>query len=91
VASASAFGGGGMAVAMTFGLLSRFGGPLSAVVTMLVSLVIQVLGTWVWPVPAPMAMSCAVSLVVYVAVAIGERRRARNEGAGARIPAGDAA
>ena len=75
VANASAFGGGGMAVAMAFGLLSRFGGPRSAVVTMLVSLVIQVLGTWVWPVPAPMAVSCVVSLVVYVGVAMVERRR----------------
>ena len=72
VRDASAFGGGGMAVAMAFGLLSRFGGPGAAVAAMVTSIVIQVLGTWVWPMPAPMLVSCIVSLVVFVGVALWE-------------------
>jgi len=75
VEEASAFGGGGMAVAMTFGLLSRFGGGRSALAAMLVSMVVQIGGTWVWRIPAPMTVSCLLSLVVYVAVAVWERRR----------------
>jgi solute:Na+ symporter, SSS family len=75
VEEASAFGGGGMAVAMAFGLLSRFGGPVSAVAAMVTSMVVQVAGTWVWPIPAPMTVSCLASLLVYVSVAVWEGRR----------------
>jgi Na+/proline symporter len=75
VESASAFGGGGLAVAMGFGLLTRFGGRSSALAAIVSSLVVQVGGTWILPIAAPMAASCLVSLVVYVAVAMWERRR----------------
>jgi len=75
VEEASAFGGGGMAVAMAFGLLSRFGGPISAVAAMITSMGVQVVGTWVRPIPAPMTVSCLVSLLVYVSVAAWEARR----------------
>ena len=85
VEEASAFGGGGMAVAMAFGLLSRFGGPVSAVTAMVTSMAVQIVGTWVWPIPGPMTVSCLVSLVVYVSVAVWEGRRdaARGGGSGA--------
>ena len=75
VYDASAFGGGGMAVAMGFGLLSRFGGGAAAVAAMVTSLLIQVLFKWVWPVTAPMTVSCIVSLFVYLGVAVVEGRR----------------
>ncbi|MGH7730028.1 MAG: sodium:solute symporter family protein [Candidatus Eiseniibacteriota bacterium] len=75
VEEASAFGGGGMAVAMAFGLLTGFGGWRSAVAAMVTSMVVQVGGTWVWPITAPMTVSCLVSLVVYVVVAAWEGRR----------------
>ena len=76
VEQASAFGGGGMAVAMSFGLLSRIGGRASAVAAMVTSIIVQVGGTWLWPITAPMTTSCLVSLAVYVAVAVWEGRRA---------------
>jgi Na+/proline symporter len=79
VEEASAFGGGGMAVAMTFGLLTRFGGWRSALAAMLVSMVVQVGGTWVWPIAAPMTVSCLASLGVYVAVAVWEGRMNRRD------------
>jgi Na+/proline symporter len=75
VEEASAFGGGGMAVAMAFGLLTRFGGPISAVATMVVSLAVRLGGAYVWKVEAPMAVSFLVSIGVYVAVALWEGRR----------------
>ena len=81
VEAASAFGGGGMAVAMTFGLLTRFGGWRSALAAMLVSMGVQVGGTWLWPIPAPMTVSCLVSLVVYVGVALWEGRRPQRPSA----------
>ena len=77
VEQASAFGGGGMAVAMSFGLLSRFGGGASAASAMVTSMIVQAVGTWVWPIAAPMTVSCLASLAVYVAVAVWEGRRAR--------------
>jgi Na+/proline symporter len=80
VEEASAFGGGGMAVAMGFGLLSRFGGRRSAVAAMLASLLVQVGGTWILGLRAPMTTSCLVSLVVYVGVAIWEGRREAARG-----------
>jgi len=76
VEEASAFGGGGMAVAMSFGLLSRIGGGASAVAAMVTSMVVQVVGTWIWPIPAPMTTSCLVSLPVYLGVAAWEGKRA---------------
>ena len=79
VESASAFGGGGLAVAMGFGLLTRFGGRMSAVAAMVTSIAVQVGGTWIRPIAAPMAVSCLASLVVYVAVAMWEGRRARRD------------
>ncbi len=82
VEAASAFGGGGMAVAMGFGLLSRFGGPMSALAAMATSIAVQVGGTWIRPIPAPMAASCLASLVVYVTVALWEGKRASAERGG---------
>jgi Na+/proline symporter len=75
VEEASAFGGGGMAVAMAFGLLSRFGGPVSAVSAMVTSMVVQVGGSYVWRIEAPMTVSCLVSAAVYIAVGVWESRR----------------
>jgi Na+/proline symporter len=75
VREASAFGGGGMAVAMAFGLLGRFGGARAALGAMAVSLAVQVIGTYVWRLEAPMTTSCVVSLLLFVGIAIGDRRR----------------
>jgi Na+/proline symporter len=73
VEEASAFGGGGMAVAMVFGLLGGFGGAHAALAAMATSMAVQIGGTYVWPITAPMATSCVVSFGVYVAVALRER------------------
>jgi Na+/proline symporter len=80
VEEASAFGGGGMAVAMAFGLLTRFGGAWSAVAAMASSLVVRLGGAYLWKAEAPMAVSCIVSVMVYLAVALWERGRVRPAG-----------
>jgi hypothetical protein len=63
-----------MAVAMGFGLLSRFGGPVSAVAAMVVSLAVQVVGSYVRPISAPMTVSCLVSVAVYVVIGAWETK-----------------
>jgi hypothetical protein len=82
VEEASSFGGGGMAVAMAFGLLGRFGGPRAALGAMSVSLAVQTLGTYFWKLEAPMAVSSGASLLVFLAIGGGEalRRRAAPMG-----------
>src|SRR5262245_14141078 len=74
VEEASAFGGGGMAVAMTFGLLTGFGGPRAAAAAMLTSMVVQIGGTYVLHIEAPLTLSTAVSAIVYIGTAFVERR-----------------
>lgn len=74
VEEASSFGGAGMAVAMGFGLLTRFGGPRSALAAMVASLAVRAV-QFFRPIEAPMAVSCIVSLVAYVAVATWETKR----------------
>jgi Na+/proline symporter len=75
VEEASAFGGGGMAVAMAFGLLTRFGGRNAAAAAMLTSLVVQLGGTYVARIEAPLTLSVAVSAIAYVLAALVERGR----------------
>ena len=81
VEEASAFGGGGMAVSMAFGLLTGFGGPFSAVITMLTSMAVQLGGTYLWKIEAPMTVSCLASLVVFLVVGTIESRIRAARGA----------
>jgi Na+/proline symporter len=76
VEEASAIGGGGLPVTMTFGLFTRFGGRISAVASIGAGMAVQMVGSYVAGWPHPMTTSVAVALAVYVAVARVERRRA---------------
>ena len=76
VEESSAFGGAGMFVAMTFGLLTRFGGRGAGLAAMASGILTQLAGTYLLGWRAPFTASLAVSATAYVAVALLERKRA---------------
>ena len=76
VEESSAFGGAGMFVAMTFGLLTRFGGRAAGLAAMVTGIVTQLAGTYLLGWRAPFTASLAVSATAYIGVALLERRRA---------------
>jgi len=75
VEESSAFGGAGMFVAMTFGLLTRFGGRGAGLAAMLTGIVTQLAGTYLLGWRAPFTVSLMVSGAAYVGVALVERTR----------------
>jgi Na+/proline symporter len=75
VEESSAFGGAGMFVAMTFGLLTRFGGRGAGLAAMATGIATQLAGTYLLHWRAPFTVSLAVSGVAYVGVALLESRR----------------
>jgi Na+/proline symporter len=75
VEEASAFGGAGLAVAMAFGLGSRFGGRGAALAAMLAGIAVQVGGTYVWHVPHPFTASLAASVAAYALAGVAGRLR----------------
>lgn len=73
---ASAFGSAGVFIAAAFGLFTRFGGPISASVSILLGTAIWALGRFVleWETPYLIALAC--SGLAHVLVALIEHRRA---------------
>jgi len=88
VEESSAFGGAGMFVAMTFGLLTRFGGRWAGLAAMVTGFVSQVAGTYVLHASTPFTVSLVISGTAYVGVGLVEAIAART--AAARPPAGPA-
>jgi Na+/proline symporter len=75
VEESSAFGGAGMFVAMTFGLLTRFGGRWAGLAAMLTGIGTQLVGTYLLDWKTPFTTSLIVSTTAYVLVALFERPR----------------
>jgi Na+/proline symporter len=75
VQTSSSFGTAGIAVTVLFGLWTGIGGPMSALVTLIVG-ALAMLGGKMFDVEAPFLFSVAASLIVFVAVAAVERRPA---------------
>lgn len=76
VEESSAFGGAGMFVAMTFGLLTPFGGRWAGLAAMLTGIGTQLVGTYLLGWRTPFTTSLIVSTIAYVAVAMLEPPRA---------------
>jgi Na+/proline symporter len=74
VEESSAFGGAGMFVAMSFGLLTRFGGRWAGLAAMATGIGTQVAGTYLLGWRTPFTTSLLVSSVAYVGAALIERR-----------------
>ncbi len=68
VESSSAFGGAGLFVAMTFGLLTRFGGAAAGLAAVATGIVTQVLGDHALGFAAPFTASLATASIAYVVV-----------------------
>ena len=68
VEESSAFGGAGMFVAMTFGLLTRFGGRWAGLAAMTTGIVTQLAGTYALHWATPFTTSLVVSGLAYVIV-----------------------
>jgi Na+/proline symporter len=73
VEESSAFGGAGMFVAMTFGLLTRFGGRWAGLAAMATGIGTQIAGTYLLGWRTPFTTSLVISTVAYVAVAFAEQ------------------
>lgn len=74
VQEASAFGSAGVLVVVSAGLFTRFGGPRSAMLTLVGGLVLYAGGTWVG-LPNPFITSVAGSVVLYALGMLGQRQR----------------
>ncbi|HET6921597.1 MAG TPA: hypothetical protein VFI16_00485, partial [Anaeromyxobacteraceae bacterium] len=77
VESASAFGGAGVLVTVSFGLFTRLGGPRTALATLLGSAATY-MGLAAWGFPWPFLASLSVALALYVGGASGGLLRARR-------------
>jgi Na+/proline symporter len=75
VEEASAFGSAGIFIVVVFGLFTRFGGSMSAAVTLLAGMSTWIIGHHVIAISAPYLVSLAVALVSYVLVGLFEARR----------------
>ncbi len=73
VEESSAFGGAGMFVAMTFGLLTRFGGRWAGLAAMATGIATQLVGTYLLGWRTPFTTSLVISTVAYVTVALAEQ------------------
>ncbi len=85
VEESSAFGGAGMFVAMTFGLLTRFGGRWAGLAAMATGIGTQLAGTYLLGWRTPFTTSLVVSTIAYVSVAFAEQAAGRPRAA--RAPA----
>ena len=65
-----------MFVAMTFGLLTRFGGRGAGLAAMSAGIATQLAGTYLLHWRAPFTISLVISAAAYVGVALLESRRA---------------
>jgi len=78
---ASAFGSAGVFVAAVFGLFTRFGGPRSAAVSILLGTAVWAFGRFALEWEAPYLAALACSGLAYIAVAIIEDRHPARHGA----------
>ena len=78
VEQASAFGSAGALVTITFGLFTRFGGPLAALATLTLSM-LAYLGASYGGIAHPFLLSLAVALTTYLIVATLEQLLSRHE------------
>ncbi|MGR9053179.1 MAG: sodium:solute symporter family protein [Gammaproteobacteria bacterium] len=74
VEQSSAISSAGLFVVMVFGLFTRFGGVLSAAVTMVAGAATWIVGHYALALATPYLISLAVALTSYVAVATWEKR-----------------
>lgn len=72
VEEASAFGSAGIFIVVVFGLFTRFGGSMSAAITLLTGMSTWIIGHHVINIAAPYLMSLAVALASYVLVGLYE-------------------
>lgn len=74
VETASAFGSAGAFVVVVFGVFTRFGGPASAITSLLTGILMWIWAKYVFGVKAPYLTGIGAALLTYVAVALIERR-----------------
>jgi hypothetical protein len=74
VEEASAFGSAGIFIVVVFGLFTRFGGSLSAAVTLLAGMSTWIIGHHFMDIGTPYLASLAVALASYVLVGFFETR-----------------
>jgi len=74
VESASSFGSAGLLVAGSFGLFTRFGGPLSASMSLCVGTIAWLGGEFVFEIEAPYLTALAAALLGYIALALTVER-----------------
>ncbi len=75
---ASAFGSAGAFVVVLFGMFTRFGGPASAVSSLLAGILMWIWAKYVYAVKAPYLLGLFSALVTYVSVAFSEKLAARR-------------
>jgi uncharacterized sodium:solute symporter family permease YidK len=78
VEEASAFGSAGIFTVVLFGLFTRFGGVLSAGVTLAAGMLTWLIGQHVLELSTPYLLSLSVAFGSYVVVAVWEDRRFRS-------------
>ncbi len=78
VEESSAFGGAGMFVAMTFGLLTGFGGRWAGLAAMATGIATQLAGTYLLDWRTPFTTSLLVSSAAYIAVALAEKAAGKS-------------
>lgn len=78
VEEASAFGSAGIFIVVVFGLFTRFGGSMSAAVTLLTGMSAWIVGHHVLDLGAPYLLSLATALVSYVLAGYLENRRPKS-------------
>jgi solute:Na+ symporter, SSS family len=74
VEQASAFGSAGVLVTVSFGLFTRFGGPLAAWATLVTGLATYLWGSFTDH-PYPFLTSLAAAVLMYVVIAVAESRK----------------
>ena len=79
VETASAFGSAGAFIVVVFGVYTRFGGPASAVTSLLAGILMWAWGKYLFGLKAPYLVGLGSALLVYVLVALSERRSERRE------------
>lgn len=74
VETASAFGSAGAFVVVLFGLFTRFGGPASAIASLLAGILMWIWCKYVFGMKVPYLIGLGAAFITYVAVALSERR-----------------
>lgn len=75
VEEASSFGSAGIFVVVLFGLFTRFGGPVSALASLIVGVVTWIVGAYLLPLAHPYLVSLSAAFAAYVLAGLFEPRR----------------